>query len=311
MYIGKCGLPFNGETWDDFCQKCFAIKYDPEGYQKMPAYNGGDLGIEGFTRTGKVFQSYCPNVPINPDKLYEHQRDKITTDTNKLILNEKKLKSCLNGVEIEKWIFYTPDLLNKELVEHAAKKSNELLKKKCSIISRNFHILIHDFDYLDPYVEQILGQMPRRLGFRPETLDGEALANWADSEIELVMNSNRKNKSRLFNVQLTESQIVDRVNKMTERNIRNFLNGESITRNWLLKFPEILANFLSLKGAIEHLAEDICATSSNPAEAYESIQKMVESKLANAFPNLDETTRTHLNSHLMADWILRCPIEFS
>jgi hypothetical protein len=98
---------------------------------------------------------------------------------------------------------------------------------------------------------------------------------------------------------------------MTDRDVRNFLNGESILRNWLLRFPDMLGTFYNLKRAIEGRAEDISITATDPTQAYRSIEAMVEQKLHNAFPNLDESTRTHLCSHLMADWILRCPIEFA
>lgn len=60
------------------------MKYEVEGYQEMSAHTDGDLGIEGFTRTGVVFQCYCPDEEYDSTKLYEHQRDKITKDLGKL-----------------------------------------------------------------------------------------------------------------------------------------------------------------------------------------------------------------------------------
>ena len=66
---------FNGALWEDFCQLCFKLKYDAEGYQEMPAWQG-DYGIEGFTRTGIVFQCYCPDMEYSPDDLYEKRETK-------------------------------------------------------------------------------------------------------------------------------------------------------------------------------------------------------------------------------------------
>ena len=82
---------FDGDSWEKFCQVCFKLKYEVDGYQEIPAWQG-DFGIEGFTRTGTLFQCYCPDEDYSGDELYEKQRDKITEDLNKLIKNEVPLK---------------------------------------------------------------------------------------------------------------------------------------------------------------------------------------------------------------------------
>src|SRR5690606_24929220 len=108
---------FDGDSWEGFCQQCLKLKYEHDGYQEMPAWQG-DLGIEGFTRSGILFQCYCPDEDYNPDLLYEKQRDKITTDLKKLITYETQLVSYLGAAKVVKWIFLTPEYKNKELVRH-------------------------------------------------------------------------------------------------------------------------------------------------------------------------------------------------
>lgn len=116
MFSTKNGRSFNGDSWENFCQLCFKTKYVSEGYQAMPADVRGDLGIEGFTRTGKVFQCYCPDTNTSHIKLYEDQRDKITTDLNKLSKNKNVLPNYLGETIIKEWIFVTPEYSNKDLV---------------------------------------------------------------------------------------------------------------------------------------------------------------------------------------------------
>lgn len=41
---------FDGNSWEEFCQICLKIKFESEGYQELPAWQG-DMGIEGFTRS--------------------------------------------------------------------------------------------------------------------------------------------------------------------------------------------------------------------------------------------------------------------
>ncbi len=90
MIKTKYGI-FDGDSWEEICQMCFKSKYYDEGYQYMPALPNGDFGIEGFTKSGKVFQCYCPDFDYDSKNLYEKQRDKITEDLNKLKKNEKEL----------------------------------------------------------------------------------------------------------------------------------------------------------------------------------------------------------------------------
>ena len=73
MYNTKFG-PYDGNSWEDLMQLCFRLKYESEYYQSIPA-SSGDCGIEGFTKTGKVFQCYCPDNNMSSADLYEKQRD--------------------------------------------------------------------------------------------------------------------------------------------------------------------------------------------------------------------------------------------
>ena len=50
----------NGNNWEDLCVKCYRIRYQNDNYTAIPATNGGDAGIEGFTNKGIVHQCYCP-----------------------------------------------------------------------------------------------------------------------------------------------------------------------------------------------------------------------------------------------------------
>jgi len=74
---------FDGNSWENTCQKIFKRKYGDDNYQEMPA-SPGDYGIEGVIKnTGIAIQCYCPDKNYTQKELYEKQRDKITKDLNK------------------------------------------------------------------------------------------------------------------------------------------------------------------------------------------------------------------------------------
>ncbi|PEL58725.1 hypothetical protein CN570_28675 [Bacillus toyonensis] len=66
----------------------------------MPATFKGDMGIKVYTRTGIVFQCYCPDEEYEPKKMYEAKRRKVTKDLGKLKLFKDALKSYLESMKI-------------------------------------------------------------------------------------------------------------------------------------------------------------------------------------------------------------------
>ena len=97
----------NGDAWEDLCVKCYRIRYQNDNYTAIPAAQGGDAGIEGFTNKGIVHQCYCPEREYTDNELYEHQRNKLTTDIEKLKKNANRLKALGVPTVIE-WHFNIP-----------------------------------------------------------------------------------------------------------------------------------------------------------------------------------------------------------
>lgn len=139
---------FDGDSWEELCQICFQLKYENEGYQEITAHSNGDLGIEGYTRTGKVFQCYCPDAEYNANNLYEKQRDKINKDLNKLIKNKEELKKYLGNSKIKKWYFITPYYLKKDIVKYCVLKAEQMRKLKLDILDPEFDVLINGYNFI-------------------------------------------------------------------------------------------------------------------------------------------------------------------
>lgn len=61
-----------GNAWEELCVKCYRLRYQKEHYTAIPAVQGGDAGIEGFTHNGIVHQCYCPERVYSDNDLYAH-----------------------------------------------------------------------------------------------------------------------------------------------------------------------------------------------------------------------------------------------
>lgn len=296
---------YDGNSWEEFCQVCLKLKFENEGYQELPAWQG-DFGIEGFTRTGKAFQCYCPDEDYEPQTLYEKQRDKITTDLKKLEKKEKDLKEYLGGILIQQWVFLTPMYKNKELVKHCQTKASEYRKNNLGILSKDFDVFIYDIDYFIAQIQTVTMMKNNKIEINIER-DKSQDINWKDTNITLVDNAITKHGKRIHECPNKE----ERVNKLTEFTIGYFLDEQQLVTKWKEAYPNDYEKFMRIVGDYEKTVEEMCITNTEDNNTlYEKINRELKEKLKNSFSYLEEITLDKLTKGVMADWILRCPINF-
>lgn len=296
---------YDGNSWEEFCQVCLKLKFENEGYQELPAWQG-DLGIEGFTRTGKAFQCYCPDEDYEPQTLYEKQRDKITTDLKKLEKKEKDLKEYLGDILIQQWVFLTPMYKNKELVKHCQTKASEYRKKNIEVLSIDFDVLVYDIDYFVAQMPIVTGSNNNKIEINVDRNTSNDV-DWKEANISLVNNAIIKHGKRIPDSHNKD----EKVNKLTEFTIGNFLNEQLLITKWKELKPTDYEKFMRIVGDYEKTVEEMCITNTEDNNTlYEKINRELKEKLKNSFSYLEEITLDKLTKGVMADWILRCPINF-
>jgi len=296
---------FDGDSWENFCHTCLTLKFEAEGYQKLPAWQG-DLGIESYTRSGKVFQCYCPDDEYDPKTLYEKQRDKVTRDLEKLEKNQKELKLYLGEQKITEWIFLTPMFKNKEIVKHCKVKASEYQKKKIDILSPDFDVLVFDTDYFIEQIRKVKGSQSDKLEIivdRDENLE----IDWQNANSDLVEHALSKNYKRV-----SDDPNKEKTRKLTNNTIGNYMEGQQILKKWKELVPCDYEKFLRIVGVYEETVEDMCITNSdnNNNQLFDRIKKELKDKLGVNFKNYEDLTLEKLTKGVLADWILRCPINF-
>lgn len=306
MYATKCG-PFNGDSWEDLIQICLRLKYESEHYQSIPA-SPGDSGIEGFTRTGKVFQCYCPDNNMTSAALYEKQRNKITKDINKLSLYKDRLTLFFGQTKIKEWIFVTPEYRMNELVIHCNNKAEEIRSLNLPFIDKDFRIVIHDIDNFVKEIPIALNGNGQKLMINPEDSDAGTMTSWKEQENELVDNAIRKHTKRFSP---NAAGVTEKVNVLTENTIKSYFDRESILGRWQRLHPQDYDKFLILMSQVETTVKEQCMFPSEDNNAlYRSLRTLVEKKLRENFTYLDDITITNLTNGVIADWLLRCPLDF-
>ncbi len=300
---------FDGDFWERICQICFKLKYKDEQYIEMIA-SPGDFGIEGFTKSGKVFQCYCPDRNYTTDELYKKQRDKITADLNKLKYHKEELKKRLGDTKIKEWIFITPYYSKNEIVAHCSSKTKELKKWGLPILDKNFVVLPQDIDFLVPFIGQAINSKNRKIIISPKASSGSPEVKiYKKSDGLLVDNALSKHTARLK--QLKSNVTQNSIKLLTDKTIRHFLDGKQIIDSWKDLIQEDYERFNKIISQYEDEVEELCMFPTDDFnKRLEKIRKELNQKIKTNFSSIDEITVTDLTNYVIADWILRCPINF-
>ncbi|USL39611.1 hypothetical protein [Priestia megaterium] len=309
MYHTEYG-EFDGDSWKLFSQKCLKIRYRDDGYQPIEAKLGGGLGIEGYTRSGIVFQCYCPDENYAPDPLYQNQREEITADLKKLITYKDQLIKYLGGIKIKKWIFLTPCYITEDILFHCNKKRDEYRSKNLIHLDEEFDVLVQDIDFFAEELRVVLEMTKKRINIVGEHVSDQKVNDWSQSNNSEVKNTIRK-ITATFPDALGEKANF-KVLKLVDKRINEYIKGGSVLARLEKKFPDQYEKFIMITDDIETEIEDLCIyASENNQELFKEIQSIVEQRLKNEFGEVfDSVTLSQLKRRVISDWLMRCPIDF-
>ena len=148
--VAQTALGWDGPSWEEHCLNLLRMRYKAPGqFERIPSSDQGDLGVEGFSHDGCVYQCYAPDGPLPIKDRYEKQRDKLTEDLGKLERYQDELVKILGGVVITVYVFMTPIHDSKRLNLHAKTKAAEIRAKGLPHCAQEFDVVIHtEADYL-------------------------------------------------------------------------------------------------------------------------------------------------------------------
>lgn len=296
---------FDGDSWEELCQICFHLKYDKEGYQEMPAHSNGDLGIEGYTRSGIVFQCYCPEKEYSSDDLYEKQRDKIKKDLNKLIKNKVELEKYLGTVKIKEWRFVTPYYYKKDIVKYCVKKAEEMRALNLSILDDNFDVLISNINFVARELPTALEMKKIKVSVNFEEVVEDDIEKFKHSESIGVNNLVRKSSDII--------QKEKNRHKYIEKQLKNYLKGKKQMDFLGVNFKVLYERIIRILYSFESEVEDICMIESEENNG-KKILGIIETKLENRLieelgENIDSSLIDLIKRYAISDWLIRCPFE--
>lgn len=292
----------DGNTWEDYCQKLLRIRY--QDYQEVPARFGGDLGVEGFTFSGLVFQCYCPDDDPFGKDLYEKQRDKITSDISKLIRNADQISALGTGI-IKEWHFLTPDYDSRDLVTHCRSKESEVQTKGLPTIHSDFRIYLRTDDDYIPERQTYLGT--GGLLIQPSCDEPQP------SRLETFLTSNNK---IVHNIKTKLGKLTiapDHRLRLTKQLVAGYVVGQDELETLNEKFPSTYKNVVQLKSANQsQLAIRMLSGSGNHGIILPTILQEYADQLRSDFSgSLSSALIARLSTEAISDWLGRCSLDFT
>jgi hypothetical protein len=291
----------DGNSWQAYCRKLLRIRY--QDYQDVPAQFGGDLGIDGLTLSGLVFQCYCPEEDPTGIELYNYQRDKITKDIAKLIKNAGKISALGVGI-IQEWHFLTPRYNNRDLLSHCRSKEREVIACNIPTIHADFKILLKTEEDYIPERQVLLGMAGILIQPASDEPPSAELKKLLRSDNEIVLNI----QTKLKRLSLASGQR----SYLTRQLVGGYVAGQNELQTLNDKFPSVYHSLIQLKSATEsQLAIRALSCDGADGTILKDVLDTYQSKLATDFSrNLSSALITRLATEAISDWLGRCPLDF-
>ena len=307
----------DGDSWEELCHMCLKIHFKGN-YVEVPG-SSGDYGIDGFTTTGDIYQCYCPERECSDKDLYDSQRDKATDDIGKLLKNKADLIKLFNGIKIKRWYLLTPKITSHQLIMHCNTKSDLVKTWGLPFIDSDFRVMPVDYKHITGELEIALNALDyttnssnivQKIDVIADKVDDENITKYKND----ILNNEQTNNAQRKHTALFPKDGIDRnslIIKRVDRTVSNLLIGDSILKSWEVISQEQLEKFNRIVNLLEKKVEDLCELPSNDNQKqYREIIEIVKNTIDNEFKTLSKAMRLQLIDRVIADWLLRCPLNF-
>jgi hypothetical protein len=303
--VPQTTLDWDGDAWEEYCLNLLRMRYKAPGqFEHVPSADQGDLGIEGFSHDGCVYQCYAPQGPLPIKDRYEKQRDKLTEDVSKLETHQTELVAILGGIAIRVYVFMTPIHDSRRLNQHAKAKAAEIRAKGLPHCAPEFDVVIHtEANYAVERNELIaLGLQKWKLAAVP--VPHEAVQSYVASNPDLIATIDGKL------ARLPDMTADDRM-RLRSRLLVRKLTADN-------KLDEIRGHHAAaweyvqeLRAGKEAALEIECSLSSaNPRDLLNDTANAYRDILKSSLVFLNDVDASDLAWGTTTDWLAECPLDF-
>jgi len=294
----------SGDEWEAWANRLLSHHYGPTDYQRVPAKDRGDAGIEGFCVSKReAFQCYGCEEPISVDERYKKQRDKMTADVQKFIDNRSTLQQLFRTLKMTRWVFFVPHFDSKEIVAHAAKKTQEIIHAALPYVDDDFRVVVCQETDFAVARDQLINATSQGLRFKTSPITAEEVNAWTQSnDVMLGVLKGKIGKLPTLHTQAQRDTFVIKV-------LQWYLSGQALLER-LRDYPQVYEKVIETKSHREtFLAMGSLHGSASNVVVMETLTDFKET-LKREAKELHDFCAEQLAYEAVADWLIRCPLEF-
>lgn len=227
----------------------------------------------------------------------------MTTDIRKFIDNKETLSKIFGSVKISRWVLFVPYYDSKEIVAHAAVKSAEVIAAGLPFIAADFRVAVcQEGDFVIAR-DKLLNATSDKIEIVAEEVTPEHLSQWATTN-DLLADTLERKLRKLPSLNTDKA-----VTEFKEKVLRWYLDGQSVLEA-LRKYPLVYERVIKSKAHRESYLV-MASMSGNASNAiltgavkdlYETLQSQAK--------ELHKFSAEKLAYEAVADWLLRCPLDF-
>lgn len=295
----------SGDDWEDWANRLLSCHFGPTNYQRVPAKDRGDAGIEGFCLSQReAFQCYGCEEPVSVEERYKKQRVKMTADIAKFINNKSTLKLLFGTLKMKRWVLFVPCFDSKEIVSHAAKKTQEVVNAGLPYVDDDFRVLVCQEADFAVARDQLINATPQGLKFKTSPVSAETVTAWTESNDGLLGVLTRKlEKLPTLHTQAQRDAFVIKV-------LQWYLSGQELLDR-LRDYPQVYEKVIETKSHREEFLSIGALQGSAANVVFRETLKDFEETLKREAKELHAFCAEQLAAEAVADWLIRCPLQFS
>jgi hypothetical protein len=294
----------SGDEWEDWANRLLSCHYGPTDYQRIPAKDRGDAGIEGFCLSLRdAFQCYGCEEPVSVEERYKKQRNKMTADIQKFIHNKSTLKLLFGTLKMKRWVLFVPYFDSKEIVLHAAKKTQEVVNAGLPYVDDDFRVVVCQETDFAVARDQLINATSQGLKFKTSPVSAEAVTAWTQSNDGLlgVLTSKLEKLPTLH----TQAQLDAFVIKV----LQWYLSGQELLDR-LRDYPQVYEKVIETKSHREEFLSMGALHGSASNVVFLETLKDFQETLKREAKELHTFCAEQLAAEAVADWLIRCPLQF-
>lgn len=291
----------SGDDWQELCLRVLHEQHPGPELVEVPDDDRGDAGLEAFSLSGCAYQCYAPEgEPLTSQQRYLKQRDKMTADVGKFINNATKIQALLpTGLCISRWVLLVPRITTRSLLEHAKRQTDRIRDAAVAHAAADIVVAALTLDSFERAKVAVVSRQLSKLHLPPlEDVDYSAI----DDALIATMNGKL--------AMTTQYVDADRRSTVVNRLLKNYVSGQAHRAHVSDHYSELG----------DRLDEELADLEDRLAVQYALTETVPDRRLNTVLTDTENVVESALNTHApqsrviaegqVADWLMRCPLDF-